>query len=85
MLAKVMNKKWKQIWEQKYNTASSEIEISLKKLISLNGFDTGVGSYDEENWLKMVSDFCLRAPVLRIQKYLRLAAVVALSLSNKPN
>ena len=47
-----MNKKWKQIWEQKYNKASSEIEISLKKLISLNGFDTGVGSYDEENWLK---------------------------------
>ena len=70
MLANVMNKKWKQIWEQKSNKASSEIEISLKELISLNGFDTGVGSYDEENWLKMVSDFCLRAPVVENSKIL---------------
>ena len=72
MLANVMNKNWKQIWEQKSNKASSEIEISIKKLISLNGFDTGVGSYDEKNWLKMVSDFCLRAPVFENSKILEI-------------
>ena len=72
MLADVMNKKWKQIWEQKSIKASSEIKISLKKLITLNGFDTGVGSYNEENWLKMVSDFCLRAPVFANSKILEI-------------
>ena len=63
-----MNKKWKQIWEKKSIKVGSD--ISLKKLISLNGFDTGVGSYDEENWLKMVSDFCFRAPVFENSKIL---------------
>ena len=63
-----MNKKWKQIWEKKSIKVDSD--ISLKKLISLNGFDTGVGSYDEENWLKMVSDFCFRAPVFENSKIL---------------
>ena len=63
-----MNKRWKQIWEKKSIKVDSD--ISLKKLISLNGFDTGVGSYDEENWLKMVSDFCFRAPVFANSKIL---------------
>ena len=63
-----MNKNWKQIWEKKSIKVGSD--ISLKKVISLNGFDTGVGSYDEENWLKLVSDFCFRAPVFENSKIL---------------
>ena len=68
ILAKAMNKKWKEIWGQKSIEVDSD--ISLKKLISLNGFDTGVGSYSEENWLRMVSDFCSRAPVFENSKIL---------------
>lgn len=55
----LMKNKWKQIWsERSYN---EKTDLSLEKLITLNGFDTGVGSYDEKNWRQMVSDFCVRA------------------------
>ena len=63
-----MHDKWKEIWTQK--SIKKDANISLKKLISLNGFDTGVGSYDEENWQQMVSDFCIRAPVFANSKIL---------------
>ena len=44
--------------------------FTLQTLISLNGFDTGVGSYNEEDWQQMVSDFCVRAPVVANSKIL---------------
>ena len=33
---------------------------SLKDLVVANGFDMGVGSYDQDNWRKMGIDFLSR-------------------------
>ena len=63
-----MTNKWKQIWGEK--SVQEDANFSLKTLISLNGFDTGVGSYNEEDWQQMVSDFCVRAPVFANSKIL---------------
>ncbi len=63
-----MNNKWKQIWGGK--GAKENADFSLKTLISLNGFDTGVGSYNEEDWHQMVSDFCVRASLSANSKIL---------------
>lgn len=47
---------WKQIWAQK--SVSNLSNITLQDLILANGYDTGVGSYDANNWRIMVADFC---------------------------
>ena len=49
---------WKQIWSKKQ--LSSTEHRSLYDLIVADGFDTGVGSYDEDSWRKMVVDFLNR-------------------------
>jgi len=49
---------WKQIWSKKQ--LSSTQHGSLHDLIVAAGFDTGVGSYDEDSWRKMVVDFLNR-------------------------
>ncbi|WP_269615883.1 class I SAM-dependent methyltransferase [Prochlorococcus marinus] len=54
----MQNKKnWKDIWSKK--AIKSDKEIKLSDLIKLNGFDTGVGSYSEKNWMMMVED-CIK-------------------------
>tara|TARA_B100001989_G_C24498843_1_gene443686 strand:+ start:273 stop:983 length:711 start_codon:yes stop_codon:yes gene_type:complete len=50
--------KWQRIWSKKDLTPNST--QSLNDLIVANGFDTGVGSYSEDKWLEMVSDFLKR-------------------------
>ena len=47
---------WKQIWSQK--SVCNLSNITLHDLILANGYDTGVGSYNEKNWRIMVADFC---------------------------
>jgi len=49
---------WKQIWSKKQ--LSSTENRSLHDLIVADGFDTGVGSFDEDSWRKMVVDFLNR-------------------------
>ena len=47
--------KWQSIWSKK-ELASNSTQ-SLNDLIVANGFDTGVGNYDEDKWREMVLDF----------------------------
>ena len=47
--------KWHQVWNSK--TINENEKITLEKLIKLDGFDTGVGSYSSEEWLIMIEDF----------------------------
>jgi hypothetical protein len=57
-----MNEKWKQIWETK--SIRDDVNISLGQLISANGFDPEIGSYNEELWRQMVADLCFRISLL---------------------
>ena len=50
--------KWQTIWSKK-ELASNSTQ-SLNDLIVANGFDTGVGNYDEDKWREMVLDFLKR-------------------------
>ena len=50
--------KWQSIWSKK-ELASNSTQ-SLNDLIVANGFDTGVGNYDEDKWREMVLDFLKR-------------------------
>lgn len=47
---------WKQIWSKK--SVRNLANITLQDLILANGYDTGVGSYNEKNWRILVADFC---------------------------
>jgi len=47
--------KWREVWSKK--EISSTKHASLKDLILADGFDTGVGSYDEDSWREMAIDF----------------------------
>ena len=49
---------WRTIWSSKELASNST--FNLIDLIVANGFDTGVGSYDEVKWREMVSDFIKR-------------------------
>ncbi len=51
-------KNWKSIWANK--ELATDSTLSLNDLISVNGFDTGVGNYSEDKWNKMVTDFVKR-------------------------
>lgn len=51
---------WKDIWSNKTVNKKIETKITLAELIEANGFDTGFGSYNEENWRTLVADFCNR-------------------------
>lgn len=50
--------KWQSIWSKKELAPNST--QSLNDLIVANGFDTGVGNYDEDKWREMVLDFLKR-------------------------
>ena len=61
---------WKQIWSKKQ--LSSIEHGSLHDLIVADGFDTGVGSYDEDSWRKMVIDFLNRTKLKEAANVLEL-------------
>ena len=50
--------KWQSIWSKKGLAPNST--QTLNDLIVANGFDTGVGNYDEDKWREMVFDFLKR-------------------------
>ena len=50
--------KWNKIWNSK--GLPNDKYLNLQGLITANGFDTGVGSYDEQKWRKLVLDFYKR-------------------------
>ena len=47
--------KWEEIWNSK--NIKDKSKINLEKLIKLDGFDTGVGSYTSNEWLRMTKHF----------------------------
>lgn len=53
-------KNWKDIWNNKAIRKEFDTKITLAQLMEADGFDTGVGSYSEENWRTLVADFCKR-------------------------
>tara|TARA_B100001059_G_C17669507_1_gene493759 strand:+ start:198 stop:908 length:711 start_codon:yes stop_codon:yes gene_type:complete len=80
--------KWQSIWSKKDLGPNST--ISLGDLIVANGFDTGVGSYNEESWRTMVADFCNRVALKKDSNVLEIgcgsgAFILACSEINKAN
>ena len=61
---------WNDIWNSK-SIPQSEY-TNLQSLIAANGFDTGVGSYNEKNWQKLVTDFYKRTNIKKDQNILEL-------------
>ena len=53
-----MADKWREIWSKK--TIKNNFNISLEQLILADGFDTGVGSYNQLQWKEMVADIFQR-------------------------
>ena len=49
-----MADKWREIWSKK--TIKNNFNISLEQLILADGFDTGVGSYNQLQWKEEMID-----------------------------
>ncbi len=60
--------KWKKVWEQKAKDVSSD--ITLSNLISIDGFDTGIGVFPIESWLKFIEKIASRLELKRGNKIL---------------
>ena len=54
-----MTNKWREIWNKK--NLKSDKDFTLQDLIIADGFDTGIGSYDEKKWGQLVLDFLVRS------------------------
>ena len=70
MLENSTNINWHGIWEKK--GTSADVNNSLIQLINLNGFDTGCGSYNEDQWLALADDFIARTELCQHDKILEL-------------
>ena len=62
--------KWKEIWGKKLIDLKQK--IILDDLIKADGFDTGVGSYDESSWRRLVADIQSRINVKATENVLEI-------------
>ena len=62
--------KWKEIWEKK--SIDLKQKIILDDLIKADGFDNGVGSYDESSWRRLVADIQSRINVKATENVLEI-------------
>ena len=67
---KKMADNWKEIWSKK--TIKNLSDISLEQLILADGFDTGVGSYNQFQWKEMVADIIQRTALTKDDNILEL-------------
>ena len=65
-----MNINWQHIWDKKGFAPTAN--HSLTQLIKFNGFDTGCGSYREDQWKKLIKDFIDRTGIMPKDKVLEL-------------
>ena len=56
-----MKNNWKEIWDNRETITN--FDLTLENLIKINGFNTGVGSYDCAGWSKMIKDLILNIPI----------------------
>ena len=62
--------KWKEIWGKK--SIDLKQKIILDDLIKADGFDNGVGSYDESSWRRLVADIQSRINVKATENVLEI-------------